>query len=239
MADKAFRRISIDNHGDWLIERNALLQASDAAAVMGISPWKSMAELYDEKTGRIPAKDISDKPYVRYGVDMEPIARSAFMLDCPYFTIEYHQYDILESLEFPWMGATLDGELTVVSPMNPWGLPAGAKGVYEGKTGGWTRESDLAEWDGTRSYVPPHYFAQGIHQLNVTGWDFVIFHARLKRDPYRDSDMGFPEIRTFYRILDCRSYEVENAKRVLKEAEQSFWDGYVRKGKRPSRRIAI
>ena len=239
MADKAFRRISIDNHGDWLIERNAHLQASDAAAVMGISPWKSMAELYDEKTGRIPAKDISDKPYVRYGVDMEPIARNAFMLDCPYFTLEYHQYDILESLEFPWMGATLDGELTVVSPMNPWGLPAGAKGVYEGKTGGWTRESDLAEWDGTRSYVPPHYFAQGIHQLNVTGWDFVIFHARLKRDAWRDEDMGFPEIRTFYRIIDRRNAAVQADIRALEAEEETFWFENVKAGIRPSRRVAI
>ena len=125
MAEDAFIRYSFAEREPWKAERAQHLQASDAASIDGSSPWKSAAELFDEKTGKIPAKDISDKPYVKYGIAMEPVAREAFMLDCPHFSLAYHQYDILVSRERPFMGATLDGELTVENPLNPWGLPVG------------------------------------------------------------------------------------------------------------------
>ena len=235
----AFIRKSFYDREDWLTERNKHLQASDAASIDGSSPWKSAAELYDEKTGMFPAEDISGKPYVQYGIKMEPVAREAFLLDVPYFSLEYHQYDILISAGRPWMGATLDGELTVKDPMNPWGLPVGAKGIYEGKTGGWTKQQHLYAWDGTQSYVPPHYYVQGLHQLSVTGWDFVIFGARLKRDPFREDDQGFPEIKTFYRIVDRRSRAVQEDIRLLEEEEETFWHKYVLAHKRPPRRVGV
>lgn len=236
---EAFMRMSFNSREDWLFERNRHLQASDAASVDGSSPWKSAAELYDEKTGIFPAEDISEKPYVQYGIKMEPVARDAFMLDVPYFSLDYHQYDILVSKNRPYMGATLDGELTVTSPMNPWGFPVGIKGIYEGKTGSWTRETHLYSWDGTEYYIPPHYYVQGLHQLSVTGWDFVIFSARLKRNAYKEEDQGFPEIRTFYRIVDRRSKAVQEDIRLLESEEESFWNKYILARKRPPRRVAI
>ena len=236
---EAFIRLSFDSKEEWLKERNLHLQASDAASIDGSSPWKSAAELYDEKMGIFPAEDISGKPYVQYGIKMEPVAREAFMLDVPYFSLEYHQYDILVSRERPFMGATLDGELTVTAPFNPWELPVGSKGVYEGKTGGCTKQAHLYSWDGTETYIPPHYYVQGLHQLSVTGWDFVIFAARLKRDSFRDEDQGFPEIRTFYRIIDRRSRAVQEDIRLLEEEEETFWERYILAHKRPPRRIAI
>ncbi len=236
---EAFARLSFSERAAWLLERNRHLQASDAAAIDGSSPWKSAAELYDEKTGIFPAEDISGKPYVQYGINMEPVAREAFMLDVPYFSLEYHQYDILVSRNNPWMGATLDGELSVSNPMNPWNLPLGTKGIYEGKTGSWTKASHLYSWDGTETYIPAHYYVQGLHQLSVTGWDFVIFHARLKREPFRDEDMGFPEIRTFYRIIDRRSSAVQQDIALLEEEEERFWTGCIQAKKRPPRRVAI
>ncbi len=236
---EAFIRMSFDSREQWMDERRKHLQASDAASVDGSSPWKSAAELYDEKTGLFPPEDISRKPYVQYGIKMEPVAREAFMLDVPYFSLEYRQYDILVSEKYPFMGATLDGELTVRTSMNPWGFPAGVKGIYEGKTGGWTKQSHLCSWDGTDSLIPPHYYVQGLHQLSVTGWDFVIFSARLKREAFKDEDQGFPEIRTFYRIIDRRSRAVQEDIRLLEEEEKEFWNRYILAHKRPPRRIAI
>ena len=237
--DEVFYRMKFDSREAWLKERNKHLQASDAASIDGSSPWKSAAELYDEKTGIFPAEDISRKPYVQYGIKMEPVAREAFLLDIPFFSLEYHQYDILVSKNRPWMGSTLDGELTVIDSMNPWGFPVGTKGIYEGKTGGWSKQSHLYAWDGTETYIPPHYYVQGLHQLSVTGWDFVIFGARLKRDPFRDEDMGFPEIRTFYRIIDRRSSAVQQDIALLEEEEERFWTDSINAKKRPPRRIAI
>ena len=235
---EAFTRLHFESREEWLKERSNHLQASDAAPILGLSPWATAAEVYDEKTGMVPPKDISDKPYVQYGIRMEPVAREAFLIDCPYFSLEYHPYDILCSKKNPWMGATLDGELTVTK-QNPWNLPIGSKGIYEGKTGGWTRAEHLYGWDGTTTYIPQHYYPQGLHQLLCTGWDFVIFSARLKREPFKNEDMGFPEIRTFYRIIDGRNPAVRRDFTVIEDAETRFWTGCVLAGKRPSRRIAI
>lgn len=235
---EAFTRISCGTREEWLFERSRHLQASDAPVILGLSPWKSAAELYDEKLGIFPAEDISGKPYIQYGIKMEPVVREAFLIDCPFFSVEYHQYDILSSKKHPWMGATLDGELTVTKP-NPWNLPVGTKGIYEGKTGGWTRSEHLYGWDGTTTYIPQHYYPQGLHQLLVTGWSFVVFAARLKRDPYRDEDMGFPEIRTYYRLIDARSPAVQADLRAVESAEEQYWTGNIQARKRPPRRVAI
>ena len=238
MADDYIRFICED-HATWLNERRGHLQASDAAAIDGCSPWRTAAELYDEKLGLAPAEDISGKPYVRYGIEMEPIARQAFMLDVPYFSLEYHQYDILVSKRHSFMGATLDGELTVKDPANPWGFPVGTKGIYEGKTGSWMRASDLYAWDGTETFIPAHYYLQCLHQLSVTGWAFVIVHARLRRQGFTDDDMGLPQIRTFYRIVDRRSAQVQRDIAILEEEEEAFWKNCLKARKRPPRRVAI
>ena len=51
--------------------------------------------------------------------------------------------------------------------------------------------------------------------------------------------MGFPEIRTFYRIIDRRNAAVQADIRALEAEEEAFWFENVKAGIRPSRRIAI
>ena len=90
----------IDNadHAEWLKARSYGIGGSDAAAVIGKSPYKSNVELFDEKTGRKTAEDISDKPYVRYGNGAEPLIRKLFALDYPEYEVEYHENRILRSV---------------------------------------------------------------------------------------------------------------------------------------------
>ena len=52
----------------WLQERKKGIGGSDAAVVIGKSKWKNNVQLWEEKTGRIETPDISDKPYVQYGI---------------------------------------------------------------------------------------------------------------------------------------------------------------------------
>ena len=223
-----FNRISIDNDTQWHKVRGAHLQASEAASALDCSPWMTSPELYDEKVGAVKRKDIGDKPYVRYGKRMEPLIRAQVEVEFPCFRIDYHEYDILESVERPWQGCTLDGELEVVSE-NPWNLPIGAKGVLEIKTGSFRRESDLDEWnDG----IPQHYYCQVIHQLAVTGYRFAIVVARLKRDAFKDSDNGFPEIVQRCAYIDATTKEVKDDIKALNEEEAVFWKR-VQERKRP------
>lgn len=218
-TEEAFTRIECSDRESWLEARKPLRQASDSAVILGCSPWKTPARLYDEIKGTVKVQDISDKPYIQYGKSMEPLIRNQMMLDIPYFSLFYSEFGILVSKARPWQGCTLDGELTVVDEDNPWGFGKGTKGVLEIKTGSFRRESDLDEW---KDGIPQHYYCQVIHQLSVTQYAFVIVVARVKRDGFKDDDQGFPEIRTFYRIVDTRNPQVKEDIVALNEKEAQF-----------------
>ena len=46
---------------DWLDYRRRGIGGSDAAAVLGLCPWKSNVRLWEAKTGLRQPEDISDK----------------------------------------------------------------------------------------------------------------------------------------------------------------------------------
>ena len=229
-AMEFFNRIKINDHNTWLKQRQSLIQASDAASILGMSPWRTDAQLWDEKTNGI-SEDLSYKPYIQYGKKMEEHIRESFLLDNPYFSCDYHEYDILTSTDRPWQGCTLDGELTVTVPVNPWGLQEGSKGILECKTGSFRGLSDLQKWDD----IPMHYYCQILHQLAVTGWDFVILTARLKRDAFKDEDNGFPQIE--HRSFIVFRKDVGEDLELLNEAEEKFHQS-LKEGKRPAFKLS-
>ena len=51
----------------WLKGRMNGIGGSDASAVVGMNPYKSNIDLFEEKIGRRIPEDISDKPCVVYG----------------------------------------------------------------------------------------------------------------------------------------------------------------------------
>ena len=83
------KRIQFDSFDSWLNARHGI-GGSDASAVLGLNPYKTNTELYLEKTGQRTAPDISDKDYVKYGHDAEPLLRSLFALDHPEYMKSIH-----------------------------------------------------------------------------------------------------------------------------------------------------
>lgn len=228
--NEAFHRIELHDRESWLLERKKYIQASDAAAILDVSPWRNITQLYDEKTGLVEAPDISDKPYVIYGRMMEPSIREQFLIDFPYFSCDYHEYDILVSNARPWQGCTLDGELTVIKD-NPWNFPIGSKGILECKTGQWKTWKELDAW----MKFPLHYHAQQVHQLAATGWLFNFSASRLRREAFKDEDNGFPEVRTLYHMIT--NTDAYGDIQYLNEREADFKVNYLDKGIRPAYRL--
>lgn len=64
------KQVRLKDRDDWLRNRKRI-GGSDAAAVIGRNPYKTNIELWQEKTGRVEAEDISDRPYVVYGTEAE------------------------------------------------------------------------------------------------------------------------------------------------------------------------
>ena len=55
------------DHDAWLKVRNTGIGGSDAAAIMGLNPYKSPYELWLEKTGQAEAPDLSGNQFIYWG----------------------------------------------------------------------------------------------------------------------------------------------------------------------------
>lgn len=93
-------RIRFDSMEEWLVNRKGI-GGSDASAILGLNPYKTNQELWMEKKGQISPVDISDKPYVKYGNDAEPLLRALFSLDYPEYTVEYYDNNMLINKKYP------------------------------------------------------------------------------------------------------------------------------------------
>lgn len=60
----------------WLEERQKGIGGSDAAAVCGMSPWKSAYQVYQEKIGTIVPQE--DNPAMFWGRTLEPVIRQRY-----------------------------------------------------------------------------------------------------------------------------------------------------------------
>lgn len=122
---------------DW---RNEGVGASDAPVIMGVSPWKTYRQLWEEKV--FGAKQEENYAMKR-GKALEPLAVNFFMTETG---ILINEQVCLEHPEHPWMRATLDG--------------------YNEKERVLVEIKSCKE---LHEEVPEHYFPQLQHQMEVAG----------------------------------------------------------------------
>jgi len=142
------------DRGQWLEVRKGGIGSSDAAAAVGLSPYKSQLELWLEKTGRAAAKveDANDPESPMYwGTLLEPNVATAYMHKTGRKVRKLNA--VLQHPTFPFMLANIDREI-VGSPEVQ---------ILECKTAG---EFGSRLW---RDGVPEYVQLQVQHQLAVTG----------------------------------------------------------------------
>ena len=71
----------LNSREEWLENRMNYIGGSEASAIIGCNPYMSNVELYMLKTGQTEQEDISDKPYVQYGISAEPLIRNIFKIN--------------------------------------------------------------------------------------------------------------------------------------------------------------
>ena len=164
-------RIECKDREEWLSMRVKSLGASEVAAAVGISPFKTPLRLWEEKMGRKPLPDLSGNPAVMFGTRAEEHLRGLYLAEHPEMEGDYHPFDILFQRERPWMTCTLDCELINTT--------TDTKGILEIKTAETAKKAQLEKWDGK---VPAYYFAQLLHQQIVCGdeYKFSVLYAKLK-----------------------------------------------------------
>lgn len=199
-------RIECKDRTEWLSSRGKGIGGSDAAAILGLSSFKTPISLWRLKVGMDKDKDLSENEAVARGVRLEPAIRELFKAEHEEFDVEYHQFDILKNEEYPFIFATLDGEIT--------DRETGKKGVLEIKTSEPNSKLKWEEWDGR---IPDTYYVQVLHQLLATGYDFVIVKA------YLINFNGDKVIREYRFDREDKEEELS----VLLEEEKKFWDSVV------------
>ncbi|MBU1001630.1 MAG: YqaJ viral recombinase family protein [Proteobacteria bacterium] len=198
---------------EWLAERRKGLGGSDASAALGLNPWKTNVQLWEEKTGRREEEDISDKECVLYGIGCERHMRELFALDFPQYTVVPHEEFVsIAHPEYDFLRASLDGELIDKN---------GRHGVLEIKTTNIQSQQMRQAWDGR---VPQYYFVQVLHYMLVIGAQFGVLKARLR------SDWNGVWITEKHFHFERADHEEDIA--YLLEAELKFWK-YVETDTRP------
>lgn len=200
---------------EWLEERKKGIGGSDASAIVGENPYKDNIKLWEEKTGRREAVDISEKEYVKYGTNAEDLLRELFKLDFPEYDVSHKENTIIKHPTYPFLFASLDGQLV--------DKETGELGILEIKTTNILQSMQKEKW---KDKIPDNYYCQVLHYLNVTGYSFAILKAQLKYD--YDGDIRLET--KHYKIL---RKDVEEDIKWLAQKEIEFWNEYIEKDKRP------
>lgn len=208
----ALKRQKPVNEEEWKKARSERgIGASEAAAIVGMSPWTTTRELWEIKTGTKKPTDISDNPLVEQGHRMEDAVRGLYRSYHPDYKIRYNQYDLLFQKELPWLFCTLDGEVTDQD---------GRNGILEIKTATPMSKAEWSKWD---QQIPQQYMVQILHQLLATGWEFVDLMALLI-----NSEGDFT-VRTYH--FERADHEEDLT--WLLEKETAFWDSVQSKSLPP------
>lgn len=206
--------LELGSRDEWLQARGKRIGGSEASAVVGLNPYMSNTDLWSIKTGRREAEDISDKPYVRYGHDAEPLLRELFKLDFPDYKVGYRDNNLFLNSKYPWAHASLDGWLQD---------PEGRTGILEIKTTEILQSMQKEKW---KDRIPDNYYLQVLHYMMVMEADFACLKAQLKYD--YDGDI-YLQIRHYW----IERQDVENDIRILSEKEEEFWH-HMQNGTRPA-----
>ena len=108
---------------DWLELRKKGLGGSDAAAVLGISPFRTARDLYYDKLGIVTADDQANWVALEVGTLLEPLVARIF--EAKTGLKVYQRKCMFQHPLYPWMLADLDYLVD---------LPDGTTAIVEIKT---------------------------------------------------------------------------------------------------------
>lgn len=174
----------------WLELRRTGIGGSDAAAIVGLSPYRSRIELWADKTGRLPDKE--DNEAMRVGRDLEEYVAQRF---CEATGKRVRRRNaIFQHDTYDCITANVDREII------------GENAGLECKT-----TSAFAKSDFENGEIPPYYYCQCCHYMNVMGYEKMHLAVLV---------MG----RAFY-WYEIKRDEDECA--ALLTAEVEFWNKHI------------
>ena len=178
----------------WLENRRSGIGGSDAAVILGISPWKSALELWTEKTGLLVPEDISEREYIKWGNILEDPIAQEYVVETERTLIDHGRFALRRHPERDWQHCTIDREILPIDDRGPGSLSIKTAIEYK-----------LADWE---EGAPLPYQAQLQHELSVLGWQWGSFAVLIGGNKFRWCD------------TECNHDFIS----FLIEKEEEFWD---------------
>jgi putative phage-type endonuclease len=148
----------VDKSKDWHQWRKEGIGSSDSAAILGISPYKTPYQLWEEKTGKVKTDETPN--YIQgKGNRLEPVARATYELTTG-LTMSAAWF---ENPEYKFIRASFDGYNEQAK--------RGLEIKFQGK------ENHMKAH--TEKFIVPHYMCQMQHQMLASGceqMDFVSYN---------------------------------------------------------------
>ncbi len=135
---------------DWLIQRQTGIGGSDASAILGFNPWKSMFQLYIDKTSEY-VEEI-DNEAIHWGNVLEDVVADEFTRRTGKKVRRRNQ--MFRHKEHDFMIANIDRDVV------------GEKALLECKT---TNAFNAEAWEGEE--IPPAYMCQLQHYMAVLDYE--------------------------------------------------------------------
>ncbi|OQB36001.1 MAG: YqaJ-like viral recombinase domain protein [Candidatus Latescibacteria bacterium ADurb.Bin168] len=135
----------------WLAERRKHITATDVAAILGVSPWRTQMQVWLDKKGLV---EEEDSERMRWGRKLERLILEGYS-EAVGQELRLFEYVFTSSTVQPLLGASLDAQWESGDHR-----PVDAKNI---------QRKDSDEWgDPESGDVPKHYAAQLAVQMHVT-----------------------------------------------------------------------
>lgn len=190
----------------WHLARRAGISGSNAAVTLGISPYKSKLQLFNELSGRVEPEPVNNN-FVEWGHRLEGAVAAKY---ADFHGVHVLEMDTFESPIFPFMTASVDRFITDDQ--------GNATAVLEIKTAGFNRKvvfdgEEERLWGRGCSYIPvvdqygkisqqctavdstcpPWYIAQVLHYMIASGVHEGRLAVLIGGNDYRDYVVPFSE----------------------------------------------
>ena len=182
---------------EWLSYRRRGIGGSDAAVILGISPWRTARDLYYDKLSVVKADMDENWVALEMGHLLEDLVARIFAKKTGLHI--FQRKVMFQHPLYPWMLADLDYLVE---------LPDGSNAILEIKTTNYNARENW--WYNGEEIVPVYYESQGRHYMSVMNLDRVYFCCLY----------GNNEDEVIIRHLD-RDYEAVRAGGVFSAAGQT------------------
>lgn len=170
----------------WLEYRRLGIGGSDAAAILGISPFRTARDLYYDKLNIVTADDVENWVALEVGNLLEPLVARIFAKKTGLRV--FQRKSMFQHPEYLWMLADLDYLVE---------LPDGTTAILEIKTTNYNAKDKWRYND--QEIVPIYYESQGRHYMTVMNIDRVYYCCLYGNSEdeviirHIDRDMGYEQ----------------------------------------------